>query len=112
MESVFQADERLGISVPVLTRDWTDYSLDERRLILERWEIERGQIPHQISVFEAEITTLQEAMHHEEEWEQTVALMEQINDYASRINDLNIWFRTQPDLEPTDDGATHMDLEL
>lgn len=113
MEDVFHVDDRLGITIPALTREWTEYSLDERRVILERWEIERGHIPHQVSVFEAQIAALQEAMHQEEEWEQTVALMDQINDYASRITDLNIWFRTQPDLEPISDGAReHMDREM
>lgn len=101
MNNLFVFDERLGIHVPELTQDWLVYSIEQRSAILERWENERGLIPQRVHEFETEIASLHDAMQDENEWDRTVALMDQINDYASRINDLNILFRTEPHLEPT-----------
>lgn len=110
MDDMFQYDERLGIHVPHFTKEWTEHSLAIRGSILERWEVERGQIPQRIAHFEAEIAHFQEAIHSADDWEDTVALMDKISDYASRIADLNILFRTQPDLETEDSQEpSHLD---
>ncbi|WP_067567145.1 hypothetical protein [Ferroacidibacillus organovorans] len=97
MSSWFTYDPRLDLEVPSLSLEWSEYNVTEREKILEQWERVRGAIPSRISLFEARIEELQSQLHHEEEWDQTVSLMNQVADYASRINDLNILFRTQPD---------------
>lgn len=102
MNSLFRFDERLGISVPDLSLEWTQYSIADRSAVLERWEKERGDIMTRISVFEEEIAQLQEQLSEADDWDETVAIMGRMNDYASRIADLNILFRTQPDLEPSE----------
>lgn len=105
----FQLNERLGLEVPMLSREWTEYSEADRQTILERWETSRGRIPALISAFEEAIHARQEKLYEEEDWEATLALMNEVSDYASRINDLNILFRTQPDAilrqEPPDESA-------
>ncbi len=107
MEQVFNFEERLGIEVPYLEKDWQEYSLNERTSILEKWELMRGRIPAQIAYFESEIESLQENLHQEEDWDKSLQLMQLVSDYASRINDLNILFRTQPDAEPFYEMAQH-----
>nr|NNM89986.1 hypothetical protein [Bacilli bacterium] len=98
MNDYFVYDERLGMHTPQLLREWHEYSLTERDQILSQWETLRGGIPAIISRFEDEIRDRQEKLHQVEEWDDSVRLLEEVNDYASRINDLNILFRTQPDL--------------
>ncbi|KUO94946.1 hypothetical protein [Ferroacidibacillus organovorans] len=97
MNAWFTYDPRLDLEIPSLSREWSEISVTEREKILEHWERVRGAIPSRISLFEAKIEELQGLLHHEEEWGQTLSLMDQVTDYASRINDLNILFRTQPD---------------
>ena len=105
MEEVFKHDERLGLEVPELDKAWMDYSREQRLAILEHWESMRGRIPHLIGLFEAEIHTRQDLLHEEDDWDKTVALLNEINDYASRINDLNILYRTQPDVDVTSEST-------
>ena len=111
MDQVFNFEERLGIEIPYLDKDWQEYSLNERTSILEKWELMRGRIPAQIAFFESEIESLQEDLHQEEDWDKSLHLMQQVSDYASRINDLNILFRTQPDAEPVQEIAHHTPIE-
>ncbi|MCY0870543.1 MAG: hypothetical protein OWT27_08140 [Firmicutes bacterium] len=96
----FRYDERLQMPVPALERDLYDYGEAERSEILVEWERIRGNIPAIISRFEEVIVATQDELHHTEDWEDTVRLMEKINDYASRIADLNILFRTEPEFHP------------
>ena len=107
MYDVFMYEERLGIEVPYLEKDWQDYSLNERTSILEKWELMRGRIPAQIAEFESQIESLQNDLHGEEDWDRSLSIMQQVSDYASRINDLNILFRTQPDAEPVQEILHH-----
>ncbi len=99
MQGIFRFDERLGIEVPELDREWEHHSKEERMSILEHWETIRGAIPNRLAHFEERIAQLQELMRTEEDWDATVKLMDQINDFASRIADLNILSRTQPEAE-------------
>lgn len=99
MEQVFVYEERLGIEVPHLQKDWHDYSRAERTSILEKWELMRGRIPELIADFEAKIKNLNELLFQEEDWDKSVELLQQTSDFASRITDLNILFRTHPDID-------------
>jgi len=113
MKELFHFDERLRIDIPNLQREWHEYSLAERIHILELWEPMRGRIPGVVAEFEAEIDSRNQSLQHEENWEQTVAWMNEISDYASRINDLNILYRTQPDADEESAELTreHIDRE-
>ncbi len=97
-QDVFEFDERLMMRVPKLLRQWEEYSLEERRHILETWETLRGGIPNIMDRFESEINASHEKLQMVDDWDETVRLMDHIHDYASRINDLNILYRTQPEL--------------
>ena len=111
MDEIFMYEERLGIEVPYLGKEWHDYTLNERTSILEKWEIMRGRIPAKIARFESEIEALQQNLHHEEDWDKSLSIMSQVSDLASRINDLNILFRTQPDAEPIQEILHHSSTE-
>lgn len=103
----FEYDPRLNLEVPQLERDWEEFPEQERQKILERWENIRGQIPGRIAEFEQKIGERQERLQNEEDWDTCLALMDEISDFASRINDLNILFRTHPDavLDDTEEQA-------
>ncbi|MCI0182804.1 MAG: hypothetical protein OWR52_07295 [Acidibacillus sp.] len=103
MQHLFHYDERLQLEVPTLQQAWTAYTEDERRSILEYWEPMRGKIPGVIGKYEAHISQLHEQLNNEEDWDTTLQIMDNINDYASRINDLNILYRMQPDSQLTDE---------
>jgi hypothetical protein len=95
----FRRDERLGISVPALETFWEDLTLQQQEAILARWEMERGEIPERIIEFEKQIRQLQELMAQEEDFAACCRINDDISEMASRINDLNIWFRVRQDLD-------------
>ncbi len=92
-------DERLGIPVPALESDWEDLSLRQQQDVLARWELVRGDIPEQIVRLEARIKRMQEQMSLEDDFAACCRLNADIAELASRINDLNIWFRVRQDLD-------------
>lgn len=94
MEPFFRYDERLGIPLPRLAKEWEDYSQDEQFAVLREWEEIRGRIPDRILAFERRITELQDRLGREDSFEESCRLNGAISELASRINDLNIWFRT------------------
>jgi len=59
----------------------------------------RGSIPDHIMRFEAKIRIKQQQLFEEDDFVQSCQINEDIADLASRINDLNIWFRTHQDLD-------------
>lgn len=95
----FSYDERLGIRLPVLYRDWEEYSADERGDILLEWEEIRAKIPDRIIQLEAIINEKQARMFEEEDFLRSCQLNSEIAELASVINDLNIWFRVQQDYD-------------
>ncbi len=112
MSEHFAFDDRLGMKVPQLMREWSEYTVTERERILEDWETLRGGIPALITRFENEINDRHERLQAVDDWNESVELLSEINDYASRINDLNILFRTQPDIElESDDAQEHHDRD-
>ncbi len=99
---MFQYDDRLGISIPILTREWTEYRLEEQQLIMHKWETERGTIPDRIQELERSINEKQDALNNEDSFAASCQLNTEISELASIINDLWLWFRTVPDVNGVD----------
>ena len=89
----FKKDERLGISLPKLEKDWTKYSKEQQDEILLQWEKIRGKIPDRIKDIEKEINEKQEKLNNEANFEKSCELNESIANLASIINDLWLWYR-------------------
>ena len=96
---IFQWNDRLRIHIPALAQDWETYSLDERKAMISRWELIRGTIPDRVKEFEEAINRIQAELDEEESFERCCELTYEIADFASRINDLHIWYRTDQDVE-------------
>lgn len=99
MSAIFRMDERLGIELPCLEKDWTDYTEKERSDILLYWEQIRGTIPEQIKRLEKKIVRKQVQLDEEENFETSCRLNSDIAELASTINDLHIWFRINQEIE-------------
>lgn len=94
MQEFFQMDNRLGILLPVLDKDWHQYSLKVQEGIIAEWEIIRGHIPDRIKELEVTINAKQAQLDTEENFNLSCQLNSQIAEMASIINDLWIWYRT------------------
>lgn len=90
----FQMDDRLGIQIPLLDKDWHDYSIGDQEGIVAQWEIIRGHIPDRIKELEGSINSRQAQLNVEENFELSCHLNSEISELASIINDLWIWYRT------------------
>ncbi|SFE97926.1 hypothetical protein SAMN05216378_4583 [Paenibacillus catalpae] len=95
----FEWNERLLIALPVLDVDWEQYSPAEQLVIVEQWELIRGTIPDRVMEFERIINRMQNELFEEENFEESCRLNAEIAEYASRINDLHIWYRTNQELD-------------
>lgn len=95
----FDWNERLRIRLPVLETEWEQYEPAEQRDIVAQWELIRGTIPDRIMEFERHINAMQERLYEEESFEISCILNYEIADYASRINDLHIWYRIDQQVE-------------
>ncbi|QPA30367.1 hypothetical protein [Thermaerobacillus caldiproteolyticus] len=93
MEQYFIYDERLGIPLPKLEKEWEDYSEAEQHVILLQWEKIRGTIPDRIVELELIINQKQEELGEENNFARSCALNSEIAELASIINDLWIWYR-------------------
>ncbi|WP_420768823.1 hypothetical protein ACNR9V_04610 [Parageobacillus thermoglucosidasius] len=93
MEQYFIYDQRLGILLPKLEKDWGDYSDAEQQAILLRWEAIRGTIPDRIAELEKIINEKQDQLNDENDFERSCQLNSEIAELASVINDLWIWYR-------------------
>ena len=94
----FSFDQRLGIPVPNLQKDWDLYSAEQQQQILFEWEQIRGNIPDRIKQLEKLINESQEELNREENFERSCLLNCNIADLASVINDLWLYYRTQQDV--------------
>ena len=94
----FRFDTRLGIPLPNLTAEWAHYSRPEREAMVGEWEHIRGIIPDRIKAFEAIINEKQALLQAEEDFLVCCRLNSEVADYASRINDLHLWFRLNQDV--------------
>jgi hypothetical protein len=95
MSYQFIYDDRLGISVPVLAKEWDQYSSEEQSQILFDWEDYRSDIPGRIKQIERIIEKKQSELNQEDNFLRSCQLNSEIAQLASTINDLNIWFRIQ-----------------
>lgn len=93
-EEFFRMDDRLGIQLPLLNKDWHEYALAEQEGIVAEWEIIRGHIPDRIKELEVSINSRQAQLNVEENFERSCQLNSEISELASIINDLWIWYRT------------------
>ena len=96
-EEHFAYDSRLGIPLPSLRRDWEQYTDTERAELLLYWETVRGMIPDRIFGFERMIVEQQARLDCEENFAESCRLNWEIAELASRINDLQIWYRLNQD---------------
>jgi len=97
MSYQFHFDERLGIAIPLLEKEWGKYTHEEQEQILYEWEAHRSDIPGRIKELEKMIEKKQEMLNNEENFVLSCQLNDQISRLASTINDLNLWFRIQQD---------------
>ena len=95
----FVWNERLLIHLPSLERNWEEYTRAEQALLIERWELIRGRIPDLILRLEQIINGKQAELNEEENFERSCVLNYEIAECASRINDLQIWYRMNQELE-------------
>lgn len=93
MGDYFHFDERLGILLPYLEKEWEEYSEEIQQYILFQWEKIRGHIPDRISEIEFVINKKQEQLGNEPDFVRTCELNNEISECASIINDLWIWYR-------------------
>jgi len=100
LERQFVYSERHDIALPSLETDWDELPLACRIAILSKWEMIRGTIPDRIKSLEDVIRVKQQLLFEEDDFAESCLINGDIADLASRINDLNIWFRTRQDLEP------------
>lgn len=99
MTYLFQYDKRLGISVPVLDKEWEKYTIEEQNEILKQWEYYRSDIPERIRELEKEIFQKLQALGNEDDFKRSCELNDEISELASTINDLNIWYRIQQETD-------------
>jgi SMC interacting uncharacterized protein involved in chromosome segregation len=93
LNKYFTYDPKLMIRLPKLNKEWDMYSVTIQNNILAEWEKIRGGIPDRIAELEDEINRKQAALNHEENFNHSCQLNEEISNLASIINDLWIWFR-------------------
>lgn len=93
----FVVDERLGIPLPVLDREWDEYGEDDRAKILLRWEQIRGAIPDRIRDLERLIVDKQAELNRETDFPACCRLNTDIAELASVITDLHLWYRVHQD---------------
>lgn len=96
---LFVWNERLRIHLPELELDWEHYSREDQSVMIERWELIRGTIPDLIMELERSIIGKQAELNTEDNFERSCLLNYEIAEYGSRINDLQIWYRMNQELE-------------
>jgi hypothetical protein len=89
----FHFDDRLGILLPYLEKEWEEYTVETQQHILFHWEKIRGHIPDRIAEIETIINEKQEQLGNELDFVRSCELNNEISDCASIINDLWIWYR-------------------
>jgi len=104
LDRQFSYSERLEIELPSVEDEWEELAAELRSAVLARWETARGRIPDRILSLEAKIRTKQQQLFEEEDFARSCLINGDIADLASRINDLNIWFRASQEL---DDPKAH-----
>jgi hypothetical protein len=98
MEQNFLFNNRLGIPLPALNKDWEEYDLTTQNAIILYWEKIRGGIPDRIAELEQEINIKQAQLSDESNFFTSCKLNSDIAELASIINDLWLWYRTHQDM--------------
>lgn len=98
MNNLFEYNERLGIFIPALLKEWEEYEKNIQEQILTQWDHIRGMIPERIKALEVIINRKQDELSNENDFAQSCKLNSEIADHASVINDLWLWYRTNQDL--------------
>ncbi|MCC3356430.1 hypothetical protein [Bacillus sp. REN16] len=93
MGDYFHFDDRLGIHLPYLEKEWEEYKEVTQQYILFQWENIRGHIPDRIAEIETMINKKQEQLGNELDFGRSCELNNEISECASIINDLWIWYR-------------------
>lgn len=93
MKEYFSFDHRLGIHIPNLEKDWTEYREETQQAILFHWEKIRGSIPDRIAELEQSINQKQAQLSDENNFKKSCELNSEIAELASIINDLWLWYR-------------------
>ncbi|KPL57950.1 hypothetical protein [Rossellomorea vietnamensis] len=94
----FSYDCRLGIYLPLQLKEWPMYSSEEQEMILLEWERIRGRIPDRIGELDVKIEGLQEELAQEDDFDRSCMINHEISERASEINDLWLWYRTNPEI--------------
>lgn len=94
----FEYNERLGISIPDLTKSWNKYDKSTQEDILSTWEEIRGNIPDRIRELEQQINRKQTELFNEDNFKRSCEINSEISELASTINDLWLWFRSRAEL--------------
>ncbi len=93
MNNLFVYNERLGIDLPTLSKEWNEYEKHIQEQILLRWEMIRGSIPDRIKALEVSINRKQDDLSVENDFDRSCQLNFEIAELASIINDLWLWYR-------------------
>ncbi|WML47299.1 hypothetical protein RCG23_17610 [Neobacillus sp. PS3-34] len=93
MEEYFIYDNRLGIPIPDVSKEWDDFTKQVQQDILFRWERIRGSIPDRIAELENIINYKQAELSNESDFPRSCALNSEIAELASIINELWLWYR-------------------
>jgi hypothetical protein len=91
----FKYNERLEINTPYMYVDWEQLTQEEQYQVIYRWEKVRSQIPDRIKYLEKMIQERELKLQIEDDFQSFCQLSKEISDLASRVIDLNLWFRTQ-----------------
>lgn len=94
----FVFDPKLGIKIPHFQIDWEHFTQDEQTEIISLWEQERAKIPERIKQLEQEIHDLHRSME-DMDFAQYCEMHKEVISLASAINDLNIWYRTEAEID-------------
>ncbi|WP_335872217.1 hypothetical protein [Bacillus sp. 2205SS5-2] len=96
ISKLFPYHHQLEINLPNEEIMLSNFTLAEQQGILEFWEKCRGRIPDKMNEFEVDINQKQEELNNEMDFEKSCLLNEEIASLASKVNDLWLWYRTQP----------------
>lgn len=106
MNDLFVYNERLGIFIPTLIKEWDEYDKTIQQKILLQWDHIRGSIPDRIKALEVIINRKQDELSNENDFAQSCVLNSEISELASIINDLWLWFRLNQNMS-TSGEKTH-----